>query len=84
MGLLFWAGFGAVVGYLAAQHRGFSLATGVVAGLVLGPLAVGLFFVPGTASRTLPSHKCPYCASRVASNTRVCIHCGAIFGSGRG
>ena len=44
--LLFWAGLGAVVGYLAARHRGFSPAAGVVVGLVLGPLAVVLFFVP--------------------------------------
>ena len=46
MGLLLWAWFGAVVGYLVAQRRGFSPVTGVVAGLVLGPLAVVLRYIP--------------------------------------
>ena len=35
MGLLLWAGLGASVGGMAAHRRGFSLATGVIAGLVL-------------------------------------------------
>ena len=37
MGMVVWIGFGAAVGRLAAQRRGFSPVTGVVAGLVLGP-----------------------------------------------
>ena len=35
MGLLFWVGLGASVGYVAAHRRGFSLAIGIVAGLIL-------------------------------------------------
>ena len=82
MGFLLWAGVGASVGYLAAQRRGFSPTTGVVAGLVLGPLAVVLFVVPLPGSG--PVHqpqKCPYCAGGVGSDTRVCHHCGAILAS---
>ena len=60
MGFLLWAGVGAVVGYLAAQRRGFSPATGVVAGLVLGPLAVLLFVVPLPGSTTVQQpQECP-------------------------
>ena len=84
MGLLFWAGLGVVVGYVAAQRRGFSLVAGVVAGLVLGPLAVVLFFVPVGVSNTVQQQKCPYCAGWVTPKTRVCTHCSAILTSGWG
>ena len=82
MGGLFWAGLGAVVGYLAAHRRGFSPVTGVIAGLVLGPLAVVLFYIPLNISTTVHQQPCPYCAGRVTSNTRVCTHCGAILHTG--
>ena len=84
MGLLIWVGFGAVVGYLAAHRRGFSQTTGVVAGLVLGPFAVALFYIPLSISTTGRQQKCPYCAGRVAADRRVCRHCGAILHSGWG
>ena len=84
MGLLVWAGFGAVVGYLAAHRRGFSPVTGVIAGLVLGPLAVVLFYIPLNISTTVHQQTCPYCAGRVTSNTRVCTHCSAILHTGWG
>ena len=81
MGFLLWAGVGAVVGYFAAQRRGFSRATGV-AGLVLGPLAGALFVVPLPVSRPgQQRRKCPYCEGRVGSDTRVCHHCGALLAS---
>ena len=82
MGGLFWAGLGAVVGYLAAHRRGFSPVTGVIAGLVLGPLAVVLFYIPLNISTTVHQQPCPYCAGRVTSNTRVCTYCGAILHTG--
>ena len=59
MGLLFWVGLGASVGYVAAHRRGFSLAIGVVAGLVLGPLALVLFFVPLWDSQSVHLQGCP-------------------------
>ena len=82
MELLFWAGLGAVVGYVTAQRRGFSPVIGVVAGSVLGALAVLLFFVPVSVSNAEDQHKCPYCAGRVPSNARVCPHCSAILTNG--
>ena len=83
MGVLFiWIAFGAVAGYVAAHRRSFSPITGVLAGLVLGPLAVVLFYVPFRILNTAVPKKCPYCAGRVAPDARVCMHCGAIFESG--
>ena len=80
MGFLLWAGLGAVVGFIAAHRRGFSPGTGVVVGLVLGPLAGVLFVVPLPGSGPVQQQqKCPYCAGRVTSDTRVCHHCGAIL-----
>ena len=84
MGLVVWIGFGAAVGRLAAQRRGFSLVTGVVAGLMLGPFAVALFYIPLSISTTGRQQKCPYCAGWVAADRRVCRHCGAILQSGWG
>ena len=84
MGVLFWTALGASVGYFAAQRRGFSPIAGVVAGLVLGPLAVALFYVPLRISNTGHPEKCPYCAGRIASDARVCLHCGALLQSGWG
>ncbi len=84
MGLLLWAGLGALVGGIAAHRRGFSLVTGIIAGLVLGPLAVVLFFVPVWGSEPVRAQACPYCAGRVASNARVCHHCDAILVTGWG
>ena len=83
MGAL-WTALGATVGYVAAHHRGFSLITGVVAGLVLGPLAAVLIYVPHRIANAKHPKKCPYCAGRVASDVRVCLHCGAILQSGWG
>ena len=82
MGLVFWTALGASVGYFAAQRRGFPLTTGVVAGLVLGPLAVVLLYVPLPISTTVHRQKCPYCGGRITSDTRVCTHCSAILQTG--
>ena len=68
-----------MVGYFAAQRRGFSRATGVVAGLALGPLAGILFIVPLPGSRPVQQQQCPYCVGRIKPDARVCHHCGAIL-----
>ena len=62
----------------------FSNLLGVVAGLVLRPLAVVLFFVPGTVLDMVHQQQCPYCAGWVTSETRVCAHCSAMLISGWG
>ena len=82
MGLLFWAGIGAAIGYVAAERRGFPVTTGVVVGAALGLLAVGLFLVPVGVSRRSHQDTCPYCGDRVASTARVCTHCSAILTDG--
>ena len=84
MGLLSWPGLGTSVGYVAAQRRGFPLATGVVAGLMLGPLAVVLFVVPFWVSHSVPLKEHPCCPGRFPSDARVCQHCGALLEKGWG
>ena len=49
-GLLFWPLFGALMGGLAAQKRGFSLAGGLICGALLGPFAILMFFMSGILS----------------------------------
>ena len=73
---LTWAIFGALIGYLAAQKRGFSTVGGVVGGLLLGPLALLLFLVDGIASRSEKQKKCPFCAEWVKPDAITCKHCG--------
>jgi len=48
---LFWPVLGALIGVAAAQRNGFNVVGGVLGGLLLGPLAVLMFFVSGIASR---------------------------------
>ena len=53
---LFWMLFGALIGVSAAQRGGFGTASGVIGGILLGPLAVLMYFVSGDR------RKCPQCA----------------------
>jgi len=70
-----WALFGALLGVAAAQKKGFSMAGGIIGGLLLGPLAFLLFFVSGiTGSDT--QRKCPHCAEFIKAEATVCKHCG--------
>ena len=72
------------MGYVAARRRGFPLAKGVAGGLLLGPLALVLFFLPGTVLHDVRHRQCPYCADQVKADARVCTHCNAILISGWG
>lgn len=65
-----WALIGALIGVAAAQKKGFSMVSGVIGGLLLGPLAFLMFFVSGGETR-----KCPYCAEFVKASATVCKHC---------
>jgi ribosomal protein L40E len=73
--MLIWAGVGAIIGWAAASSKGFSVAGGVLGGVLLGPLAFLLFFVSGVSSAN-ERRKCPYCAEWVKNEARVCKHCG--------
>jgi hypothetical protein len=61
---------GALIGMAAASIRNFSLWWGLLGGVVLGPLAVLLFFAKGTERRP-----CPYCREPVRADATVCKHC---------
>lgn len=69
-----WALFGALIGVAAAQRKGFSVAGGIIGGLLLGPLAFLLFLVTGVATHN-ENRKCPHCAEFVKSDAKICKHC---------
>ncbi len=75
MELLYWPLLGALIGVAAAQRRGFSMVGGAIGGMLLGPLAILLFFVSGIASAN-ERRKCPFCAEWIQSAATVCKHCG--------
>lgn len=74
MFFLFWPLLGALIGIAAAQSRGFSVAGGILGGILLGPLAVLMFCVSGV-SRGDVRRKCPYCAEWIKREAIVCPHC---------
>ena len=73
---LFLALLGALIGIAAAHRRGFSMAAGVIGGLLLGPLAFLMYFVPGVAGRDSANRKCPFCAEWIKPEAKLCKHCG--------
>ncbi|MDO9271070.1 MAG: hypothetical protein Q7T96_18345 [Methylobacter sp.] len=68
MGLA-WILFGALIGVSASQRRGFGTAGGVIGGMLLGPLAVLMYFA---SSNRL---KCPQCAEWINKEAKLCPHC---------
>ena len=71
---LTWAILGALIGVAASQRKGFSLATGIIGGVLLGPLAFLMFFISGL-SRGDTNKKCPFCAEFIKADATVCKHC---------
>jgi len=70
-----WALLGALIGVAASQKKGFSMAGGIIGGLLLGPLAFLLFFVSGITKGD-QQKKCPHCAEFIKEEAAVCKHCG--------
>jgi len=69
MEIIGWLLFGALIGVAAANRRGFGTASGVIGGLLLGPLAVLMFFASSGRK------KCPKCAEWVQKKAVLCPHC---------
>lgn len=66
---LAWALFGAVIGIAAAQRKGFSMAGGIIGGLLLGPLALLMFLASGGTTR------CQHCKEWIHEGATICKHC---------
>jgi phosphotransferase system glucose/maltose/N-acetylglucosamine-specific IIC component len=66
---LVWIIFGALIGALAAQVKGFSMVTGVLGGMFFGVLSPLMFLISGT------HRKCPACAEQIKKEARLCPHC---------
>lgn len=71
---LIWMLIGALIGVAAAQKKGFSIAAGILGGLLLGPLAFLMFLVSGV-SKGDTNRKCPHCAEFVKAEATICKHC---------
>jgi predicted lipid-binding transport protein (Tim44 family) len=69
-----WALIGALIGVVASQKKGFSMAGGIIGGLLLGPLAFLLFFVSGITGGDAQK-KCRHCAEFIKADATVCKHC---------
>jgi len=74
--ILAWALLGALIGVSAAQRKGFSIVSGVLGGLLLGPLAFLMFFISGISKGDSANVKCPYCAEFIKAEATACKHCG--------
>jgi hypothetical protein len=68
--LLVWAVFGGLIGAWIHQRKGHSPVTGLIGGLMLGPVLVWLMWLVSAAK------KCPACAELVQPDAKVCKHCG--------
>lgn len=67
--VLFWVLFGALIGLAAANRRGFGTLAGVIGGMLLGPLAVLMFFASSSRRR------CAQCAEWMQAKAKLCPHC---------
>ena len=67
---------GAVIGYAAALHRGYSPLVAILCGCAVGPpLALVLFCVDGVI-RQNERKRCQYCLEWIKPAAVVCRHCG--------
>lgn len=65
---------GALIGYSAANRKGWNPVAGLIGGALLGILAPLMFCVSSVAGKS-DSRKCPHCAEWVKLDAKVCKHC---------
>ena len=75
MEILAWWIFGALIGYAAAQRKGFSTVGGLLGGAFLGPFALLMFLVSGVTKEDANRKKCPHCAEWIKGEATICKHC---------
>ena len=70
-----------LIGSMAASVRGWHPAMGFLAGALLGPFALLLFFVSGVTRKAsaTPMKVCGQCAEQVQPAAKVCRFCGNKF-----
>ena len=73
--LIVWPIAGAVIGYAAAQRRGYSRAAGVGLGMVLGPMAAWVLFLITGILTSNEKKRCPVCAEWIEPKAAFCRFC---------
>jgi len=73
--LYFWVLIGALIGISAALHKGFNVIAGLLAGALLGPLALLMFGVSGVVHTQPNRVKCGHCDSWIPPSSHVCPKC---------
>jgi len=69
-----------LIGSMAASVRGWHPAMGFLAGALLGPFSLLLFFVSGVSRKaSAPMKVCGQCAEQVQPAAKVCRFCGHKF-----
>lgn len=81
--VILWLACGGIAASIY-RNKGRSWAIGLIAGLLLGPIAVLLAAISGTDAAAKEqrelnsgsSQKCPHCAELIRSDAKVCRFCG--------
>ena len=69
MVFLFFPLLGVLIGLAAARAKGLGTASGIIGGLLLGPLAILMFLCSSNKKR------CLYCEEWIEKNARICPFC---------